>query len=604
MRRPAWFGGAVAAAIAAATALLSALALAGDVFFTTNLRLTDALFPGAPADPRIVVVAVDDASIERVGRWPWDRDVHADLIRTISADDARVIAYDVLFAAESDPTADAALAAALIEAGDVVLAEQAVFAGSAGEDADVLTATELYPPIPALAGAAAAVGHVNVFPDADGVVRALPPVVAGPDGSLVPALSLEVAATALGAAGPVAVQPGTVTLGGLAVPVGDLSLLDVNFASGFTTVSAADVLDGLVPDATFAGAIVFVGATAPGLGDLVTLPTARSTRSPGVLLHANAVNTILSGRYLDPEGAFATLGWVALLALIAAAAAMYLRWWAAVPVAVGIIVVFFLLAFRRFDDAAVVMNLVFPPLGAVVGSVSTLGYRFLVEARERRYVTGVFGRYLAEDVVDEILASPDEPVATLSGSARTLAVLFADLRGFTSASQDARPEDVVTALNRYLEAMTSAVNDEKGTVDKFIGDCVMAFWGAPRAEPDAAVRAVRAAVAMLDRIDAALAEERTRGLLPVEGCGIGITLGPAVVGNIGSTTRLDYTAIGDTVNTSSRLCGIAGAGEIVVTQEVAAALGGAFATEPMPPVEVKGKDRPLAVARIVRPGRG
>jgi adenylate cyclase len=202
-----------------------------------------------------------------------------------------------------------------------------------------------------------------------------------------------------------------------------------------------------------------------------------------------------------------------------------------------------------------------------------------------------------------VLASPEGAVASLSGAATPLAVLFADLRGFTSASEKATPPDVVAALNEYLEAMTRAVIGERGTIDKFMGDCVMAFWGAPRPDPDMVVRSVRAALKMQDLIDVAMATGRA-GELKVKGCGVGLSFGEAVVGNIGSHERLDYTAIGDTVNTASRVCGVAEGGDIVVTEEFAAALPpGEFRLAELPPLKVKGKEALLRVYQVLRPGQ-
>jgi adenylate cyclase len=214
----------------------------------------------------------------------------------------------------------------------------------------------------------------------------------------------------------------------------------------------------------------------------------------------------------------------------------------------------------------------------------------------------VFGRYVAEDVVEEVLAAPEHALASLEGETRPLSVLFADLRGFTSASEGASPQEVVRALNVYLDAMVRAVNEERGTIDKFMGDCVMAFWGAPRPTEHHAQRAVRAGIHMLDYIDQAVEAGETGGLR-VAGCGVGIATGEAVVGNIGSSERLDYTVIGDTVNTASRICGVADAGMLVVTEACADAVSDDFTLADLPPLSVKGKARPLRVFQVLREGQ-
>jgi len=297
-----------------------------------------------------------------------------------------------------------------------------------------------------------------------------------------------------------------------------------------------------------------------------------------------------------------SLFFVFVAAALLAMATLYVRPWLAALFGGVLLAGFLSLVFRRFDTG-VVMNMVYPMFAPPIAFVSGLGVRYFTEVRERKYVTNVFGRYLAKDVVAEVLASPEGAVASLSGAATPLAVLFADLRGFTAASEKATPPDVVAALNEYLEAMTRAVIEERGTIDKFMGDCVMAFWGAPRPDPDMVVRSVRAALKMQDLIDVAMATGRA-GELKVKGCGVGLSFGEAVVGNIGSHERLDYTAIGDTVNTASRVCGVAEGGDIVVTEEFAAALPpGEFRLAELPPLKVKGKEALLRVYQVLRPGQ-
>ena len=599
-----WFKPMVALVIVAAVTVGTYLGISNDVFFTTQLRFADSLFPGAPADSRIVIVAIDDGSIETVGRWPWSRGIHAEMVDRLTADGATLIGYDVTFGtpALSDPEGDAAFASSMAAAGNVVIIGNFEF-GTRPTDVDaLLVASAWFPPIPEFSSVAIGVGHANTRPDTDGVVRALPPVVEAPDGSLVSSLSFVLAQRATGQSGPVTLRPGSIQVGGLQVPTSDLRLLDLNFAGGYPTIPAATVLAGDFPPGTFDGKIVLVGATALGLGDLVATPLDKAGRQPGVTVHANALNTMLTGSYLKHEPILMVLAVVAAMGLALALATLYLRPWVAFLIGAVLLVGYFWIAFQRFDSG-VVMNMVYPAVSLPVVFVSGLGVRYFTETRERKYVTQIFGRYLSKDVVKEVLESPEGAVATLAGASRPLAVLFADLRGFTAASEKAKPPEVVAALNEYLEAMTLAVVEERGTIDKFMGDCVMAFWGAPRPDPDMVVRSVRAALKMQDRIDQAMATGKA-GDLKVKGCGVGLSFGEAVVGNIGSTERLDYTAIGDTVNTASRVCGVAEGGEIVVTEEFAEALPpGEFRIAELPPLKVKGKEAVLRVFQVLRPGQ-
>jgi adenylate cyclase len=580
--------------IAGAITLLAWGGLALNAFEGVQRRVVDGLFPAVGSDDQIAIVLIDEESIAAVGQWPWDRSVHADLIREIARRGPERIGYDVTFSETSDADADSELARAVEEAENVILAGGTQFGDELPRE--VPAAIAYYPPLDELSDGALAVGHVHVNPDTDGVVRSLAPVVALPDDQLLSSLSLTLALTQPEKTDQYSLaRDGVRTLDGV-VPTGDAHLMDLNFADGFTSYSAIDVLNDAVPDDAFDGRLVLVGASALGLGDYRQTPLNKDEGQPGVLIHANALNTILSGSYLKPDSTATILLWVFVAAFLVALGVSYPRLWLTplAPVTVGVAAALF--AFRRFDAGAVT-NLVYPGFGIALSTVAAIGTRYFTELRERQRVTKVFSRYLSKDVVDEVLAAPSDAVATLEGASPEISVLFADLRGFTSASEGLPPTKVVTALNMFLDAMTRAVIEEQGTVDKFMGDCVMAFWNAPRREPRHAERAVRAALLMQQYIDEAMQIEEVAAL-PVRGCGIGVATGEAVVGNIGSAQRLDYTVIGDTVNTASRLCGVAEAGEVVITEACAQAVGHAFDLSAMPPVSVKGKEEPLIVFRV------
>ncbi len=580
--------------IAIAITLVSWAGLSLNAFDGFRKSLVDPLFPAAGADAQIVVVLIDEASINDVGQWPWDRSVHADLIRSIAERGAERIGYDVTFTESSDPDADRELAGAIDAAGNVVVAGLMEF----GEEppVDVPAAEAYFPPLAELSDAALAVGHVQVNPDDDSVVRALAPVIATPNDELVPSLAMNLALTQPDKTEQFSLaRDGVRTLDGV-VPTEQAHLMNLNFAEGFDSYTAKQVISGDIPDDAFEGRLVLVGASALGLGDYRQTPLNKSEGQPGVLIHANALNTILTASYLRPDSTSQTLLWVFVIALLVAFGVSYLRLLITplAPILVGSGAAY--LAFRRFDSGAVT-NLVYPIFAVGLSTVAAIGTRYFTELRERQRVTKVFSRYLSKDVVDEVLAAPSDAVATLEGASPEISVLFADLRGFTSASEQLPPTKVVTALNMFLDAMTRAVVEERGTVDKFMGDCVMAFWNAPRREPRHAERAVRAALLMQQYIDEAMQLEEVAAL-PVRGCGVGVATGEAVVGNIGSAQRLDYTVIGDTVNTASRLCGVAEAGEVVITEACAEVVGHAFDLSAMPPVSVKGKEEPLRVFRV------
>jgi len=567
-----------------AVAALAGAGLSADVFFGTQLRFSDALFPGTEPDPDIVVVAVDDKSLAEIGAWPWSRDVHARLIDRLEDAGAATIAYDVAFLEPGpDPAADQALAQAIARGGNVRLAAIATFDARAPASAGAPVAAMMQYPIPLLRDAAAGTGTTNVFPDRDGVVRAVPAQVVEPSGGKVPSMALSV----LGAdsAASVTTGPG--------------ALMDINYAEGFPVVSAIDVLDGWAPENLLAGRDVLVGVTAIGLGDQKLTPLDKASGQPGVIVLANAYNTMKRGAYLTSTSNGETFALVVALAFVVLAAVAFLPMWLSALATALLFATYFAVAFRTFDGGRV-LNLVYPPLAMVVAFVAGLALRYFGETRERRRVTRVFGRYAAPHVVKEILAEPADVVRSLRGETRELSVLFADLRGFTAASEQLGPADVVAALNVYLDAMTTAIQDEDGTIDKFVGDEVMAFWGAPLEQPDHALRASRAALRILELIGDVMTRPPASDLR-IEGAGVGIATGPCLVGNVGSIRRLDYTAIGDTVNTAARLCSAAGPGAILVTEACAERLQGSFSIGELPDLVVKGKREPVRIAQLLRP---
>ena len=600
MRRSAGFRLVTAVLIALVVTALAWSGLTAGGFQVTQLRLSDALFPVIRPDPRIVVVGIDDETFRELGTFPLDRRRHAELIRRLDEGGAALIGYDITFSESSgkDP-ADEALVDAADEAGNVVFGAAATLMTGLG---DPPQAESLDIPFEDLATAALAVGHVNVIPDPDGVVRSHPPFIEDPVGELVPSLSLTLLGLLEGLDGPVTFRPDGIQIGSRVIRTGEGHLQEINFTEPFRTYSFIDVLRGRVPADAFRDKVVLVGATALGLGDTRLTPLNKSSGQAGVYVHANALNSMLSGASLSAESATTVVATILVLALLVALAVAFLRVWVASLVAVALGAGYYSVAFMRFDRGRV-MNLVYPTLAIALTYLAVLGLRYFTELRERRRVTAVFGRYVAADVVDEVLAAPQNAMATLKGASRPISALFADLRGFTAASEGSAPTDVVAGLNLYLDAMVRAVNEESGTIDKFMGDCVMAFWGAPRYVPNHAERAIRAGLLMQEYLEAAKRQADEIGLR-VPGVGVGVATGEAVVGNIGSADRLDYTVIGDTVNTASRICGVAEAGEIVVTEECAAAVDGdAFHIAPLPPLQVKGKREPLRIFQVLRPGQ-
>ena len=559
-------------------------------FFQSAQRLlSDALFIGYAPPQNIVIVGIDDASIREIGRFPWRRSVHAALIQKLTESGARAVGYDVNF---PEPTCakgetgtacgdDATLAAALREAGKVVLPLEATFVQTSGESSPL--AVRPIAPIPELT-AVAPLGFVNTPPDADGVFRRVPLSVRGVSAERNRPMFRAVLETAF--------------------PGREFSQTEgsfiVNFAGPkgtFRTVSFADVLNGRFDATMFKDVIVLVGATAPDLHDVLTTPTAKRDPMSGIEVHANAIATELSGHHLRDLPPLVRDALIVLFCALAAATMLRLRLRTAWLI-VGGTFVLYILAMLALFDAGIVGDLFYPPLALVLASGLTMAERTLREKAEHLRTRTVLERYVSSAVVRDLMAHPEK--LELGGERREMTVLFSDLRGFTSISEKLSPEDLVAVLNIYLDVMTELVFAHEGVLDKYMGDAIMAFWGAPYDDVKHAMHAVETGLAMRTR----LTEMNARGAFP-EGVilklGIGVNSGQMVVGNMGSKNRFDYTVMGDAVNLGARLEGLNKdyGTEVIVSESTKKLIGHGYLLRPLDRVAVKGKKEPIDIYEVV-----
>lgn len=495
--------------------------------------------PKRPADGP-VIVAIDEPSFAELGRqWPWPRDTHARLLTALRQAGAQAVALDMVFAEPSDPAADAALAAAT--GTDTVLAADESIVET--PQALQLLRTD---PLPALLERGAVAGLSTIPLDRDGTARRLPERA----DTMARAL-LERRGPATGAA--------------LATPPGAL-LQFYGPARGTPTVSYYQALDPttFLPPGFFTGRDVIVGFSlqvAPTVdqGGADAFPTPATVRSgalvPGAEIHATIAANLLSGDWIRTAPALARIA-----AICAAAALAVALLWSGGRGRPILLVVLGLGALPLAAWLALRFGrLWLPPLAPVAAFAATTAGQtlrdFAAERRLRAGLTRAFSHYLAPALVERLASDP--AALRLGGDSREITVLFCDIRGFTSLAErlQADPERLTGILHRLMEPLSQAVLAENGTIDKYIGDCLMAFWNAPLDVPDHAARAVAAGRRMIDAV-AALNEEFAReGMAPLS-IGIGINTGTCIVGNMGSGARFDYSAIGDAVNLASRLEGM------------------------------------------------
>lgn len=572
--------------IGAAAAVLTVGAILAGVGGDAARRASDVIWPLGDMPADVAVVVIDQAAQDEYGPWPWPRALQADLVNALADAGVSAIGYDVVLPETDEPGA-ADLGAALGRVPSVVAAAYAsVVRGERG----VYVGSQPLEPSADVA-AAASVGHVVVPADADGTTRTIPMVVQSPEGELVPAFALRVAAG--GADAEPIVRPAAVQLGALTVPTEASAAMRVSWSSGLAPgdlISAGDVLAGRVD---LAGAIALVGIADATVGDTHVTPLQPGATTPGVVVQAQAVGTILSSAWAVPMAWWMSGLIVLVLGTIAAWAALRLAPWLAVIVAAATLAAYVGAAFLLVPATGIVPDLVRVPLGILGAAVAAGIVRIVREQVARRRATSLFARYVPGGVAARLLAERGED-ALEAGTRVHAAVLFCDLRGFTPLAASLDPDEVRRALDLYYAYVCSRIFARSGTVMQFVGDEVFAVFGLPEplADPAAAARAVAdAVVADRGELDSRLAES---GLPPLS-FGIGVHAGDLVAATVGPGERRQFAVVGDAVNVGSRLCGAALAGEIVASEVVAE---GAWPDAGRELLTVKGKDAPIEVVRV------
>jgi adenylate cyclase len=625
---------------------------------TYDWRLTRTARPDT-ARQDIALVEIDEYSLRNLqpyaGRWPWPRVVHAMLLEYLARAPAKLIVYDVNFAEADTRTgfdyaggtmtgvdSDEALVSAVRAAGNVILLADATYNAASGESTGLpetgfvstgpgaVERRVVYPPFAALAAAGTALGHNFFVLDPDGPLRHTVPFAQSGTHAL-PSLGL---AAALKAAG---IAPRDVRFDGNRLLMADrvmpLSWRQVKSSDGaeryqwglinfrgpalladlkrhtyptysFFDLAAAEqeILNERKPaidPALFRDRIVFVGTTASGLFDVFETPFSNG-RMPGVNIHAAVADDVLSNRFIREASAGVRVATVTAAAVAIGLVATTLpAWWATAATAVFVAVIGW--AAARMFAGGYWLNLSQPVLASSFALFGGVAYQYFVEGREKRKMKKLFGQYVSKDVYEQLVANPG--LAQLGGHRRDMTVLFSDIRGFTTLTERGQPEEVVGMLNEYFTRMVEIVFRHHGTLDKFVGDMVMALFGAPLDDPDHADHAVEAALEMIDALHELNARWHAAGRTELD-IGIGINTGPMIAGNIGSEAIMSYTVIGDAVNLGSRLESLNKqyGTRIIISKMTRDRLSGGYRVRPLGDVVVKGKTQPVEIFELV--GRG
>jgi adenylate cyclase len=455
-----------------------------------------------------------------------------------------------------------------------------------------------------LSNAAENSGYFNAFPDTDGTIRWSPLVIKYQDNyytplslSLLlqyldwPMLSLSLAE--FGIEG--------IRIGDIEIPTDETGRMLVNYlgpAKTFPHYSVSDIIEGRLAPENFKDKIVIVGATATGIYDLRVTPF--STVYPGVEIHATVIDNILHENFLQRSAWTSFLDICALIIFGLLIGIAIPRLKAVQGILLSFFIVAFFVAANTFIFASfnIWLNLIYPVLTMIVIYLGITIHRYITEEREKKKIKGAFQYYLTASVINEMLKDPTK--LKLGGDKKDLSVLFSDIRGFTSISEKLTPEELVHLLNEYLTAMTNVVFKYDGLLDKYMGDAIMAVFGAPLDQPDHPLKACRTALGMMEELEILQKKWEGEGR-PVLNIGVGVNTGDMVVGNMGSEMRFDYTVMGDSVNLGSRLEGINKeyGTNIIISEYTYEAVKDVLFCRELDSVRVKGKKLPVRIFELM-----
>ena len=572
----------------AVVAVLSFILCYSQVLYSFDKIAADKIYQTPSAtDNRIKIITIDERTIQEYGNVSeWSREIPAQLVEILNADEENapaVIGFDIMYVSNGDEAGDLRFTEACKQAGNVITAVNVVtkdkltLQADGSLELDTLHIKMIEYPYESLREVTE-YAFANTTQDKDGYIRyALWNMENGDE--ILLSLSAKVYETYCASQGMKVEQPKLISGGAFGFTFSGKS-------GAYETISLCDVLDGKIDPRVFRDCIIMVGAYAPGMQDSFNVAIQKGTQMYGVEIHANIVEALLEGKVYTPVS---ILGSALVSAVIAALYMLLSKKLKMIPltvVTIGIVILNVVIGKLLYVNGTVI-SIVEIPFVVIMIYLYQLISGYLGEIIKRRKVMTAFKKYVAPQIVDEISKKGDFEIV-LGGENRHIAVLFVDIRGFTPMSESLEPEQVVEILNEYLNLTTQSIFKNGGTLDKFIGDATMAVFNAPFDLDDYIYRAVCAALdiaAGSDELEKKLMERFGKSV----SFGIGVNCGQAVVGNIGCEFRMDYTAIGDTVNTAARLESNAKRGQILISSDVYEAVKDRIDATEIGVIPLKGK---------------
>jgi len=574
-----------------------------------------------PPKSPVVVAEIDVDALESIGKWPWRRSIHADLVRDLTNLGAKAVVFDVMFYEPDNdrPEDDIAFGREIKKSGRTVssvsFTERSI---DVTDEEGYVIGSELRvikdKPLDQIIDSSKAIGFVNIEPDSDGVVRR-PFLTLVHDGKKYASLNLQAMAVATGKGIDELIQ-GLPLLDGNLFGYDDYPTKNVmiNFRgqqipegrpedNTFPTFSCDNILGVPIEfmtqswiDEMIKDKIILIGSTALGLYDHYNIPF--QSQFPGVFVHANIIDNLWANDFLTPVSGLLTLLLIFAFGLGTGIFVPRVSAWVGAVAVLSIAGGFWIIGYYLMAKKLIYIELVAPTVSIIGSYISVFFYRFIVEQKEKAGIKKAFGVYVNPHVVEQIAKNPDG--LKLGGEMREMTVMFSDVAGFTTISEKLSPQELVQLLNLYLTSMTDTIMKYDGTVDKYEGDAIMAFWGAPLIQPNHGKRACTAVLENRDRLKELNEELEKKGMLKLH-ARCGLNTGPMNVGNMGSSQKFNYTVMGDSVNLASRL---EGANKqygtyLMVSESTYTAAKDEIEVRELDLLRVKGKAKPIKVFELL-----